>query len=384
MEANARQARFLQQRFEPPVCRSGIHRQVQTGRLRENPLTDGGFFPCPQQCSDALRQDDRAVALARFRVAEGVDALPLAVQRPGDSESPGLRVEVAPHERADLAAPQAGHKLRVEEIPPDIVLLNRLQERVQLLLVQYLHRLVVGFRHSCVLSRIFRNDVRLHRSLHRAVQHRMDVPHGRIGEPLAALRVLAHAPAGFQPPVHPLHVLCRDERNLLAAELRLDVVFDIIPVAFQRPRTNRAVLVFRKPAVQPLAQRHAAVLGQLHVLIAFDALVQLFRQRFLRLRVDVPEDRVAVCLVSHDDAPFPAPIVALPDHPVSGWPPFSHMQGSFPLSLFSNNYHAGDTIATSRAESYQKVIILFSLPMAVQSLFSIHLECFLLPQDLRE
>ena len=34
------------------------------------------------------------------------------------------------------------------------------------------------------------------------------------------------------------------------------------------------------------------------------------------------------------------------------------MQSSF-LSWysFSNNYHAGDTIATSRVESYQKVII---------------------------
>ena len=320
-------------------------------------MADRIFLPCPQQRRDALRQDDRAVALARFRVAEGVDALPLAVQRPGDSERPGLRVEVAPHERTDLAAPQAGHKLRVEEIPPDIVLLNRLQERVQLLFVQHLHRLVVGFRRSRVLGRIFRNDVRLHRSLHRAVQHRMDVPHGRVGEALTALGVLAHAPAGFQPPVHPLHVLRRDERNLLAAELRLDVVFDIITVAFQRARPNRAVLVFRKPAVQPLAQRHAAVLGQLHVLIAFDALVQLFRQGFLRLRVDVPEDRVAVCLVPYDDAPFPAPIVALSDHPVPGWPPFSHMQSSFPSCLFSNNYHAGDTIATSRVESYQKIII---------------------------
>ena len=33
------------------------------------------------------------------------------------------------------------------------------------------------------------------------------------------------------------------------------------------------------------------------------------------------------------------------------------MQDSFLLWLFSNNYHAGDTIATSHAESYQKVII---------------------------
>ena len=111
-------------------------------------------------------------------------------------------------------------------------------------------------------------------------------------------------------------------------------------------------------ASQPLAQRHAAVLGQLHVLIAFNALVELLRQRLLRLRVDVPEDRVAVCLVPHDDAPFPAPIVSLPDHPVSGRSPFSHMQSSF-LSCysFSNNYHAGSRIAISSVESYQKVII---------------------------
>ena len=33
------------------------------------------------------------------------------------------------------------------------------------------------------------------------------------------------------------------------------------------------------------------------------------------------------------------------------------MQDSFLSCLFSNNYHAGDTIATSRVESYQKIII---------------------------
>ena len=33
------------------------------------------------------------------------------------------------------------------------------------------------------------------------------------------------------------------------------------------------------------------------------------------------------------------------------------MQDPFPSCLFSNNYHAGDRIATSHAESYQKIII---------------------------
>ena len=35
------------------------------------------------------------------------------------------------------------------------------------------------------------------------------------------------------------------------------------------------------------------------------------------------------------------------------------MQDSFLSCLFSNNYHAGDTIATSRVDSYQKGIIAF-------------------------
>ena len=35
------------------------------------------------------------------------------------------------------------------------------------------------------------------------------------------------------------------------------------------------------------------------------------------------------------------------------------MQDSFLSCLISNNYHAGDRIAISRAESYQKVIISF-------------------------
>ena len=184
MEANARQARFLQQRFQPSVCRPRIHRQLRAGRLRENPLADRIFLPHPQQRRDALRQDDRAVALARFRVAEGVDALPLAVQCPGDSERPGLRVEVAPHERADLAAPQAGHKLRVEEIPPDIVVLNRLQERVQLLLVQDALGLVVWPGGGRPLGRVLRDDVCLYRVLHGTVEYSVD----RLSFPLTTRR----------------------------------------------------------------------------------------------------------------------------------------------------------------------------------------------------
>ena len=69
----------------------------------------------------------------------------------------------------------------------------------------------------------------------------------------------------FQSAVHPLDVLLGDEGDLLVAQLRLDVVFDIAAIAFERTGAHCALLVLRKPAVQPLAQGHAAVLGQLHI-----------------------------------------------------------------------------------------------------------------------
>ena len=98
---------------------------------------------------------------------------------------------------------------------------------------------------------------RLHRSLHRAVQHRVEVPHRRVGEALASVHIFAHAPAVFQPPVHPLHVLRRDERNLLAAELRLDVVFDIIPVSYTHLDVYKRQSMRRqkKPAAMILSWR---------------------------------------------------------------------------------------------------------------------------------
>ena len=73
---------------------------------------------------------------------------------------------------------------------------------------------------------------------------------------------------------------------MLVAQLRLDVVFDVAAIAFECAGAHRARLVLREPAVQPLAQRHAAVLGQLHTPVALDVLVQLVQQGLLRLGIN--------------------------------------------------------------------------------------------------
>mgnify|MGYP001632433620 CR=1 FL=1 len=153
----------------------------------------------------------------------------------------------------------------------------------------------------------------------------MDVAHHGVRELMIHLGMLVDAPLRFQTAVHPLDVLLRDEGDLLVAQLRLDVVFDIAAIAFERAGAHRARLVFCEPAVQPLAQRHAAVLGQLHITVALDVLVQLVQQRLLRLGVDVAKQRLAVFPMADDDAAFPAAVLPPAHHAVTGRSSFCHV-----------------------------------------------------------
>lgn len=139
---------------------------------------------------------------------------------------------------------------------------------------------------------------------------------------MAQFGVLVDAPVRFQAAVHPLDVLLGDEGDLFVSQLWFDVAVDVAAVAVEGAGAHRAFLVLREPAVQPFAQSHAAVLGQLHVTVALDVLVELVQQCFLGLGVDVAEQRLAVFLVADDDEALPAAIVPLPYHAVTGWSSF--------------------------------------------------------------
>ena len=129
----------------------------------------------------------------------------------------------------------------------------------------------------------------------------------------------------FQSAIEFLHILRCHQRHLFVAQLRLDVVFDIAAIAFERTGPHRTCLVFRQPTVQPLPQGHAAVLGQFHVLIAFDILMELFRQFLLCMSIGVLEDGCTVFLVAHHDTAFPAAVLPLTHHAVTGRSSFRHL-----------------------------------------------------------
>ena len=167
--------------------------------------------------------------------------------------------------------------------------------------------------------------MRLHRVLQRGVERRVDVAHHGVRELMSHFGMLADAPLRFQAAVHPLDVLLGDEGDLLVAQLRLDVVFDVAAVALEGTGPHRTRLVLCEPTSQPLAQCHAAVLGQLYIAVALDVLVQLFQQSLLRLCRHIVEDRVTVVLMTNYDAPFPSAIVTLAYHAVAGRSSFCHV-----------------------------------------------------------
>lgn len=253
-----------------------------------------------------MRQNDGTHALIGLRLTGGVFALPLAVEGSAYLQRTGIPIEVAPLQTADLTAAQAGHQLRLEEVPPHLVLLHYLEEGIQLRTGEDTLGLVVGLGRRCPLSRISGNDMRLHRVFQCGVECGMDVAHHGVGELMPHLGMLVDAPLRFQAAVHPLDVLLGEEGDLLVAQLRLDVVFDVATVALEGTGPHRTRLVLREPAIQPLAQRHPAVLGQLHIAVALDVLVQLVQQGLLRLGIDELKDQAnsLLNLVTEEQRPL--------------------------------------------------------------------------------
>ena len=96
-----------------------------------------------------------------------------------------------------------------------------------------------------------------------------------------------------------------------------------------RPRFFRwahsACHVLVQPAIQPLAQRHRTVLGQVYTLVGVDLLAEFCRQFLLRGSVDVVEDGVSVFFVAHHDAAFPPTVVPLVYHAVTGRSALCHL-----------------------------------------------------------
>ena len=117
-----------------------------------------------------MRQDDGTHTLIGLCLTDGILAFPLAVESAAHLQRTGVPIEVAPLQTTDLAAAQAGHQLRMEEVSPQLVLLHHCKEVVQLRTGEDTLGLVVGLGRRCPLGGVPGNDMRLHRVLQRGVE----------------------------------------------------------------------------------------------------------------------------------------------------------------------------------------------------------------------
>ena len=270
------------------------------------------------------RQTNGPPALAGLRLAD----LQLSglgdIYRPKDPQRSGLLVEVLPHETADLAPPQAGGQLRVEEVTPDLAAVYRRQEDVHLLLCEDLFGLIAGLGHHSPVGGVPGDHMGGLRVLQAPMEHGVDAEHHGVRQFVPVFRVLADTALVFQFSVQLLNVHAGHPGDDLIPQIGLDVAQDELLVAAQGvgPQGGRTVVLH--PPVQPFPQSHAAVLGELHVLKGLQVPVELVQQFLLGFRQDIPKDGLAVLLVAHHDAALPAAVLPLSDHAVAGWPSLCH------------------------------------------------------------
>lgn len=144
------------------------------------------------------------------------------------------------------------------------------------------------------------------------------------GQGVSILRVLPDTAMILDIPVQLPDIVRGDLADGLAAQPGLDVILDMMAVAFQGTLPHGGCHQLLQPLVQPLPQGHAAVLGEVHAPVGAHLPVELFRQGFLAPGRHIAEDGVSVFLVAHHDASLPAAILPLADHAVSGRSALSH------------------------------------------------------------
>ena len=355
VEPDAGQTGAFQQGLQVAVGPAGIDRVLRVERIGEDPLGAGAFPPFPQQLSRAGRQGDGAPALSRLGLAGGHSAALALVERPAHCQRPLLPVEVGPHQPADLTPAHPGGQLSVEEIAPDRVLFDLLHEPLQLLVVEDLLGGGLLFGEGDILRGVSRREPLPHRRVHGLVEHTVETADGRAGERVPVLGMLGLAPVLLHLPVQGLHVSGSHLAHRPVPQPGLDVALDVLPVTLQRGLTHHGRDVLLQPAVQPLSQRHPAILAQVHIPVLLDALVQLFHQGLLTFGGDVAEDGLAVLLVAHHDAALPASVLPFAHHAVAGRSALCHLLFTSTPNITVIFIHALDHQPGTQSETQNKV-----------------------------
>ena len=252
----------------------------------------------------------------------------------------GLVIEVLPLETADLATAHSCGQLRVEEVIPQRILLQRFHEFFQLLLRQNLLGRVIHLGNDGALCGIFRDQPFPHRHVQRLMEHHVNAADKGVRQGISLLIMLADTPVLPEPVVHFLDVGGGDGADLFVPQQGLDVVLRYAFIAAQGALPDGQGHVICQPFIQPLPQRHTGFFRQFHVPIFLHPAVELFQKLPLGFGKHRAEDGAAVRLVSHHDSALPASVAALAHQPVTCGSSFCHMYPS-PVSVHNTITEAG-------------------------------------------
>ena len=316
VEANVRQACVFEDHLQPMIRRAGRRRFLRLQKTGEDPFGQRRLAPLLQHVERTGRQQDRARSFFGFRIAHLKRAAGDCVDRAAYLQRSAFLVKVAPLEPADLTAAHAGGDLRVEEVVPQRLVANRFHESVELLFVENFHGQFIELGDHRTIRRILHDEPGAHRRLHDLVEQHVNAAHGSVGKTsLASVACFVRLPT--QRVVEFLHVPLRDGAQHLVAQHRLDVMTYVAAIPADGTLAQRRFGVACEPLLDPIAQRHVALLAQIRVAVAVDGTVELRHQFFLRFGEDGFVDRRAILLVSDDDAAFPSSVFSFANKPVA-------------------------------------------------------------------
>ena len=329
MKADARQLRIFEDRVQFLVCRCRIHRQVGVARIVEYPLIQRVFLAFGKQCGKRRRQDNCPFARARFGFADLNFAVCDGGKRPFHPQSAVFKVDVAPFQPADFAAPQSRHTFRVEKIPPIGVGFDHAEKFLKLTVVQHLFVGIIWLRHCCAVRGIAHDEPFFYCRVERFVKHHVDAANHAVGKRFALDWVFANAPLLFELVVKFLNIRRCQRCQRLFAEIWLDIVVHYHAVALHGALPQCENHIFVQPLVKPFPERHAAVLAEIDIAVGFNCAVQFVERFFLRFAKHRFVHRCSVVFVTDHNARFPASVRTLAHHAVTLRSSFCHCFSSF-------------------------------------------------------
>ena len=108
------------------------------------------------------------------------------------------------------------------------------------------------------------------------MQHHMNTAHHTVGKLGAVLSVGLHPTILFDGVIEFLKLLRGQRRQRSVAEIRFDLILNHRFVRIQRALANCEDHIFIDPSVEPFAERHIRILGEVGIAVHLDTVVKLY------------------------------------------------------------------------------------------------------------